>query len=269
MTYIQKLESKLKTELEKNTPLLILTSGGADSTLLAEAAYKNIELDKFELLHANLPFSPQSETNNIIKFAKDRNIKLNIIRPKLLEIDKIVSNTLNRCYHCKKQIISSTLEYIKNSKFKNIADGTVQDDFGDYRPGLKATDEFSIIHPLANCRFSKKEVRLLSRFYNLKNWNLPASACLASRIPVNQKINLDDIELISKAETYLTNLGFHGCRVRCFHKKIANIEVFPIYLSRLNRFRKTIESQLKNFGFTQIKINQKGYTQGAMNRIES
>lgn len=265
MNYINKLEKKIKKELEKYKPLLILTSGGADSTLLSEVAYKNISLKNFQLLHAKLPFSPISETKSIIEFASTRGIKLHIIEPDLLEINEIMENSPERCYHCKKQIISSTLKYLKNTKTVNIVDGTVCDDFTDYRPGLKATDEFAIKHPLASCGFSKKEVRLLSRYYNLRNWNLPASACLASRIPTNQRINVNDLKIISNAENYLTDLGFKGCRVRCFPNQIAYIEVFPIYLSRLYRLINSIEKKLKSMGFTQVNISKNGYKKGAMN----
>jgi uncharacterized protein len=266
--YAESLEGKLFKRLSELAPLGILVSGGADSTLLSEASRRVISKEALYLYHAILPFSPHKETERIKAYAEAYNLNLIQIKINLLERNEIVSNSKEKCYFCKKYIITSVINSGLIPENLTLCDGTVSDDYGDYRPGLQAASEFSIQHPLADSGFGKREVRLLSRYYNLPDWNLPASACLASRIPVNQIITESKLKKIAQAEDYLTSLGFSGCRVRYINNNTARIEVFPIYLNRLKRNYDVIKKELIRTGFREIIIDENGYKKGAMNSSE-
>jgi len=264
-TTINQLENKIFLRLKSLAPIAILVSGGADSSLLAEIARRTLNKNSFYLIHAILPFSPHKETERIKSYASQYDLNLISIPVDLMKIKNIVSNSKKKCYYCKKYIITSILNSDMIPDSLTLCDGTVTDDFRDFRPGLQATSELSINHPLADSGFSKKEIRRLARYYKIPNWNLPASACLASRIPVNQIITKNKLKKIAQAEDYLTNLGFSGCRVRFINSDTAKIEVFYIYLNKLKKNFFIIEKKFKLIGFKNIIIDEKGYTKGAMN----
>jgi len=263
---INALENKLFSTLKKKVePLGILVSGGADSTLLAETAKRCVNNNNLILLHANLPFSPQKETERITFFAKNNNLNLITINVDLLQIEQIRLNSSQRCYFCKKFIIETILANKSLPKKITLCDGTVVDDFSDFRPGLKATEELSVSHPLADAGFGKIEIRRLARYYKIPLWNMPASPCLASRIPTNTEIKIEHLKKIEKAENYLASLGLHGSRVRFMKNNTASIELPLIYLNMLKRYFPMINDNLKTFGFKTIQINDSGYKKGAMN----
>ena len=262
---LKTLEENLFEELSGLTPLLVLVSGGVDSALLAEAARRALPAGSFALLHAELPFSPSGESEYIKRFAAERGTRLLVERIPLLDVAEIAENGPERCYHCKKWILKTALSGAFSAEFESVADGTVLDDFGDYRPGLRATEEFGVRHPLADSGFGKREVRLLARRYGLSGWNRPASACLASRIPTGSRITREKLERIAAAEEYLAGLGFRGCRARHIDDATVSVEVAEIHLKRLRRMEKKISGHLSALGFSEVRINPDGYKKGAMN----
>jgi uncharacterized protein len=265
MNEISLAEKSLLKLLADAAPLAVAVSGGADSTLLAKAAAIALSQDDLLLLHVRLPFSPPRETRGIMEWAKNEDIPLKILDLNLLENDKIRANDFRRCYYCKKNILQSLICEISRCGFANIADGTVTDDFEDYRPGLEATAEYGVLHPLADAGFDKRLTRLLARRYNLPNWNMPASACLASRIPCGTPITLDALKRISDAENFLTDLSFAGCRVRHLANKTASVEVVKPHFHRLLKHAVDVEKILKSYGFNKVILNEDGYRRGAMN----
>ncbi len=112
------------------------------------------------------------------------------------------------------------------------------DDNGDYRPGLIAVAELDVKSPLRYAELSKQEIRQLSKEMELPTWNKQSFACLSSRFPYGEEINIPRLTMIDKAEQFLLDMGFHQVRVR-YHGKLARIETdadgFSIMLSPDNR----------------------------------
>jgi pyridinium-3,5-biscarboxylic acid mononucleotide sulfurtransferase len=262
---IENAEQALKEVLTQYDSLAIAVSGGADSTFLATFATKIFPKDKLLPVHAVLPFSPKQETKLIKQWAKDNNIDLKVMELDILEEEDVRKNDRRRCYYCKHAIMSNLICEVRKLGIANIADGTVLDDFGDYRPGLKATGELGIIHPLADAGFNKKVTRALARRYGLPNWRMPASACLASRIPYDTPLDKKTLEAVGEAEEYITKLGFPGCRVRVMDKMCGCIEVNPIYLQLILKKRKDIAEKLKKLGFNRVTLDLDGYRRGSLN----
>jgi len=259
-------EIRLKDILLSYPSLAVAVSGGGDSTLLAKVASEIIPDNKLILVHAVLPFFFICESEFIKKWASENGLNLHILELDLLQDDNVIRNDSRRCYYCKYQIMAALLTEVKKYDISVIADGTVTDDFCDYRPGLDATAELKIQHPLADAGFDKRLTRLLARKLSLPNWNMPASACLASRIPCGTPITLETLNKIGEAEDYLSDLGFLGNRVRAIESDIARVEVNPIHLKRLLRMHKDILSELKKIGFKKVIIDSNGYSRGSMNR---
>lgn len=55
-----------------------------------------------------------------------------------------------------------------------------------------------------------------SKEAGLFTWDKPAYACLATRIPTNERITAEKLEKTEKAENYLFSLGFTDFRVLLF-----------------------------------------------------
>ena len=70
--------------------------------------------------------------------------------------------------------------------YEAVLDGSNAEDMKDFRPGMKAKKEKSVISPLAEAGFTKDDIRQLSRKYNLPTASKQSYACLASRIPYGE-----------------------------------------------------------------------------------
>lgn len=99
-----------------------------------------------------------------------------------------------------------------------LIDGTNASDNSNDRPGMKASQELGILSPLRLCNVTKSEIRQCSKELNLFTWNKPAYACLATRIPTNQKLSAPLLKIIENAETELQKLGFKDFRIRIYHE---------------------------------------------------
>jgi uncharacterized protein len=253
----------LKKNLEKLDSMAVAFSGGIDSTLLAYMANKYVR-GKVILFHIVSPFSITRETEFVRKWSTENKFNLKILKINALDIPEIQKNPRDRCYFCKKILMKTIINEAEKHNISYVADGTNKDDFNDYRPGIKASDELKIEHPFLNAGFGKKEIIETAKMLGLPNWDTPASACLASRIPYDTPITVNDLKMIAEAEDYLHKLGFKLNRVRKVDGT-ARIEVAVSKISELMYIGNEVETKLKQLGFKQISITPAGYIQGAMN----
>ena len=107
-----------------------------------------------------------------------------------------------------------------------LVDGANADDLGDYRPGPECPRERGVRSPLQEVGLTKAEIRALARARGLPNWDKPAAACLASRIPYGTPVSAEVLAQIERAEEHLHELGFRQVRVR-HHGTVARLEVEP------------------------------------------
>jgi len=168
-------------------------------------------------------------------------------------------------------------EVKEESGFKVIIDGTNFDDMSDYRPGYKASKNQKIKSPLVDLKFSKNEIREISKSLGLEIWNKPSSPCLSSRIPYGQKVTLVKLTLIEQAEEILQDMGFNEYRVRHFEfpgnentnkmLKLAKIDFHEKDLHKaLNEnMVKEINSKIKELGYDFVTIDLAGLKSGSLN----
>ncbi|MBA7577125.1 Pyridinium-3,5-bisthiocarboxylic acid mononucleotide synthase [subsurface metagenome] len=146
-----------------------------------------------------------------------------------------------------------------------VLNGNNYSDFGDFRPGLQAAEEYKVYSPLAECKFIKEDIRNVARYYNLPNWNKPASPCLSSRFPYGEEISVDKLKMIEKAEDILNDFGFDDVRVRYINNS-ARIEVPSDQLSGLEQAFDQIAPSILSFGFENCEIDAEGLISGKLNR---
>ena len=91
--------------------------------------------------------------------------------------------------------------------FNAVIYGNNYDDKADYRPGSRAAQAFGIRAPLMEAELTKPDIRELSRRFGLPTADLPASPCLASRLPYGLDITAERLAQVEQAESFLRELG--------------------------------------------------------------
>jgi uncharacterized protein len=255
---MEKYYSLLKKMKEKEK-VAIAFSGGVDSTLVAYAA-KQAEIDAL-LITLTSPLFPSFDLNKAKEIAYNLDIP-HIIMSHSLHSD-VVANSVKRCYYCKSREGKTWKDIAKKHGFDIVADGTNIEDAQDKkRPGVKASSEQGIWHPLAEMKITKKDVRNILKTLGLQMWDKPSNACLASRIAYGEEITIEKLKMVERAEKFLGNISPYT-RVR-LHKNIARIEIPLDAISTLLEAREKIVAKLKKLGFVYITLDLEGYRSGSM-----
>ncbi len=243
----------------------IAFSGGVDSTFLLKVSHDLLG-DRVVAVTASSSTYPEREFRAAVDFVNGAGIKHLVIAAEELDIEGFADNPLNRCYLCKRELFTQMVQIATENGINFVADGSNVDDIKDYRPGIKALSELGIVSPLREANMTKEDIRALSKQMDLPTWNKPAFACLASRIPYGQKINLEKLAMIDKAEQYLLDLGFEQIRVR-HHGDIARIEVSPQERTRFinEKLMDQVNEQFRQIGFAYTALDLKGYRTGSLN----
>ena len=254
---------QLNNILNDTGPALVAFSGGVDSSFLLYMAHK-IKKNSIIAVTIKTPYIPAREIKDSIEFAKKFGIKHKVIEISIPEIIK--QNPVERCYHCKKALFSHLIDFAKNNNYETIFDGSNFDDTKDFRPGMKALKELGIRSPLLEAGLTKNEIRECLRNEGLDIWDMPAMACMLTRIPYNVEIRQETINMIEEAESILFEKGYKGARVR-IHEDVARIECIPDYIEKLitDPDRKQIVANIKKLGFRYVSLDMEGYRTGSMN----
>lgn len=240
-------------------------SSGVDSTFLLYAAKEALH-DKVIAITAYSAMFPKRERNEALEFCEKLGVRHFLVEAKELEIPGFKENPKNRCYLCKKDLFTRIMNLAKENGIDYVAEASNLDDNGDYRPGLQAVAELKIKSPLRACNFSKAEIRILSRHFNLPTWKKQSFACLSSRFVYGELITEEKMNMVEKAEDLLLSLGFHQLRVR-IHGTLGRIELSPDEFEYFmkNEVRETVYKKLKEFGFSYVTLDLQGYRVGSMN----
>lgn len=212
----------LKTFFEKNSRIAIAFSGGVDSSYLLYAAKKyGAEVKAY---YVKTEFQPEFEFMDAARMAAELGAEMKVINRSILTESKICSNPSDRCYHCKRNILTLIIKAAHEDGFELVADGTNASDDASDRPGTRALYELSVCSPLKECGLTKDSIRKLSEEAGLFTWNKPSYSCLATRIVNNAPITAEKLCKIERAEDALRSMGFSDIRVRLYENK-AGIEV--------------------------------------------
>jgi uncharacterized protein len=265
----EKARSKKETllrHLKGLESLLVAFSGGVDSSFLLAVAHQALG-EKVLAATARSTTYPSKELQEASEFARKRGIQQVVFESDEASLPDFLSNSPNRCYHCKKSLSQELQRVAKERDIQHIAHAANLDDLDDYRPGLKAAQEMGIMAPLVDARLNKEEIRFLSKEMGLSTWDKPAMACLASRIPYGEPITEEKLKMIEAAEAFLAKEGFRQFRVR-HHGPVARIEVEGSDIKRIvqTELRKKIVERFREIGFLHIALDLEGYVTGSLNR---
>ena len=257
----------LQAQLRATDRLIVAFSGGVDSSYLAFAAREALG-DACLAVTAVSPSYPRSHRDMAEQIVRDFQIPHRFVETHEMQSDAYRANAPDRCFHCKSELFGQLDGLCEELGFGAIAYGINTDDTGDFRPGHQAAADHGVLSPFLDVELSKAEIRALSRFAGLPTADLPASACLSSRLPYGTEVTPERLAQVEEGEARLRALGFRQVRLR-HHGDLARVEIDPSELPRALDPAMTaqIVSKIKPLGFRWVSLDLEGYRMGSLNEV--
>jgi len=245
--------------------LVVAYSGGVDSACLAVFAHRVLGPRALAVTADSESLSAE-QRELALEVARRFGFAHRLVRTGETQDPLYVRNDADRCYHCKRHLFERLRPLAEAEGYAYVAYGLIRDDLSDFRPGQRAAAEAGARAPLAEAGLSKPEVRALSRELGLPTAELPASPCLASRLPYGTPVTLAALARVERAEAALRALGFRELRVRHLGET-ARVELAASELAGLDApgRREAVVAAVSAAGYLGVLIDPEGYRRGRLN----
>jgi pyridinium-3,5-biscarboxylic acid mononucleotide sulfurtransferase len=259
---------KLLARLAELQSCAVAFSAGVDSTVVAKAAQLALEENAVAVTgtSASMATGELDEAKELAALIGIRHI---IVPTEEFSQPDYLRNASDRCYHCKTELYTQLDRLLPQLGVRHAVNGANADDLGDYRPGMQAATEYSVLSPLADCGLTKTDVRELARQWKLPVWDKPATPCLSSRVAYGEEVTPQRLAMIDQAEQFLRSHGLRIVRVRYHKGDLARLEVPVEALPRFaeDAFRNELIARLREIGFKFVTLDLEGFRSGSLNQL--
>jgi uncharacterized protein len=264
---LQRKDALLRERLRGAGRLLVAFSGGVDSSYLAFAAHRELGSGALAVTAVS-PSYPDSHRAMAEQVVAGFGIPHRFVDTFEMSNPAYRANAPDRCYHCKSELFRVMGELCSELGFAAVAYGVNTDDTADFRPGHRAAAEREVLSPFLDAALSKQEIRALSRAAGLPTADLPASACLSSRLPYGTEVTPERLHQVERGEEALRALGFRQVRLR-HHGELARVEIDPAELPRAldADMARRISAAIRPLGFRFVSLDLDGYRTGSLNEV--
>ena len=255
----------LKKYLKEQGEAAIAYSGGIDSLFLLKFATMTLGEERVKGYLVKHPLIGKENYKAAIKLLDKYHLPYEVIEIDTLKVPAIKSNSVMRCYHCKKAMMKAILEKMEKDGFNKLLVGENKTDtLGEVRPGKKAIEELEILTPLIDLDFYKEDIRKCARKIAISEFDMPSDSCLATRLPYDSVLMIKKLRRVEKAETILKIFGFKVVRAR-EENDILRLEL------RKKDFSKLIKNDeatagLNKLGYKFITLDLNGYHKGCYDK---
>lgn len=262
-------EAALVAWLKQHGSVLLGFSGGVDSAYLACVALQAVGAANVLAVIGRSASYPLEQWTTAREVADRFGVPVLEIDTDEMSDPRYAANPVNRCYFCKTELWSKLVPIARERGIAVVVDGTNHDDLADYRPGAQAAREAGVQSPLAELRFSKDDIRALSRLRNIPTWSQPSSPCLSSRLPHGTAVTPLRLRKVENAERALRAMGVTGnLRVR-YHGETARIEMDHDQIERWSAVaqRPALRAAVKLAGFDRVELDLRAFRSGSLNEL--
>ncbi len=266
-TIVEKCE-QLLTLIRSFESCAVAFSAGVDSTVVANAAHLALG-EKAVAVTGTSDSLAAGELDEARSLAERIGIRHIVISTDEFANSSYTQNAPDRCYHCKTELYTQLDGLTERLGVSVVLNGANVDDASDYRPGMKAATEHAVRSPLAECGFTKADVRALAEHWGLPVWDKPATPCLSSRVAYGEEVTPERLRMIDRAEQLLRAQGLRNVRVRYHRGDLARIEVPADEIAKFipAETRSLLAEQMRQLGFKFVTIDLEGFRSGSLNSL--
>jgi uncharacterized protein len=246
--------------------VIVALSGGVDSAVLLALALEALGRDRVLAVTGRSPSLPEADLADARTAVRHLDARHEVVETHELAREGYRAIAGDRCFHCRSELFEVLEALARERGIRRVVYGAILEDTRDYRPGMRAAELRGIGAPLLEAGLTKEDVRALARAAGLPLGGKPASACLASRIPVGEEVTPERLVRVGRAEQALRELGFGQLRVRS-HGDVARLELDPEGDRRLSdpELRARVVREVREAGFRHVALDLEGYRTGSMN----